>query len=236
MATRKVDRLLAWLWPFRCVLCGAPATDMDLCEGCRQDLPWIRAACRYCGIALPEAACGDCCGRCLTAKPPFDYCMAALRYEYPVDRLITGLKYHQRMSHARVLAELLVAGLLGRGSEPAPPDIVVPVPLHRRRVAARGFNQAEEIGRFVAAAIGATLDTRSCRRLRHTPEQTGLQSAERRRNLRGAFAVRRPLRGLRVALLDDVITTGSTAGEICKALRQAGAAEIQVWAVARAMR
>lgn len=160
---------------------------------------------------------------------------APLAYEYPVDRLVTGAKYRRRLQDARFLGELLAESLAVALREAAvePVDLVVPVPLHRRRLGERGYNQALEIARPVATALAVAVEPRACVRLRATPEQAGLSAAERRRNLRAAFAADSMVRGARVAIVDDVITTGSTVAAVAQSLRRAGAAEIQAWVVAR---
>ena len=237
MNIRIVDRVLDRLWGFSCILCGGPGRGQDLCAACARDLPWLDSACVGCGLPRLAKAVGNRCPACLATPPPFAVCLVALRYEYPVDRLITALKYRQQLTYARVLGELLADFAARKMSAIGitPPDLIVPVPLNRRRVADRGFNQAAEIGRFVAAALNVKQDARTCERVRDTPPQTGLTAEQRRRNLRGAFAVRSSLKGRRVALLDDVITTGTTVHAITAALRRAGAMEVQVWSVARSL-
>ncbi len=237
MNIRIVDRVLDRLWGFYCILCGGPGRDQDLCAACARDLPWLDSACVACGLPQPAKAVGDRCPSCLATPPPFAVCLVAMRYEYPVDRLITALKYRQQLTYARVLGNLL-ADFAARkmcAIGITPPDLIVPVPLNRRRLACRGFNQAAEIGRFVAAKLNVKQDPHACERVRDTPPQTGLAAEQRRRNLHGAFVVRKSLKGRRVALLDDVITTGTTVHAIAAQLHRAGATEVQVWSVARSL-
>jgi ComF family protein len=229
----KVDELLAWLVPRRCLLCNLPNPASALCPGCRDDMPWLGRACDSCGTALPDAHAGRICAGC-SPRRGIVAVRAALAYEFPVDRMITGAKFHRQLHFARALGELF-AWDLQRGAIAAPhPDVLVPVPLSQRRLAARGYNQALEIARPVAAMLGLALEPSACRRIRDTAEQTGLSANERRRNLRGAFAVG-GCAGARVAVLDDVVTTGSTAAAVSAAFRDAGAASVEVWAVARAL-
>lgn len=157
---------------------------------------------------------------------------AALAYEYPVDRLVQGAKFHRRLHQARALGELLGMALAARPRPQPVPELLVPVPLHARRLAERGYNQALEIARPVAERLGLVLAPSLARRVVATAAQTGLSRAARRRNLRGAF-VAGGCAGRRVAIVDDVITTGSTAAALLRALRRAGAAQVEVWAVAR---
>lgn len=235
----KVDDWLAWLMPRRCVLCHAPSGAGTACPDCRDDLPWLGVGCTTCGIPLPAGASPGICVRCAAGRPVRLRVHAALAYEYPVDRLITGAKFRRQLHFARALGELLALSMADTGRFPsrqAPPfDLLVPVPLHCRRLATRGYNQALEIARPVSEALGLELAPRLCERVRATAEQTGLTALERRRNLRDAFLASRATAGARVAVLDDVITTGSTAAAIAKAFRAAGAAHVEVWAVARTL-
>lgn len=232
-AREQVDRLrnraLAWLCPPRCRLCRAPAPgDWALCGPCASDLPWLRSACPVCAEPRGAATPGP-CARCLTRPPPFQAARVALRYTAPVDRLILEFKHGGRLATGRLLAALLARHLAETG---APlPDRVVPVPLHSSRLRQRGFNQAAEL----AALLPYRATVRIVRRIRPTPSQGGLDRAQRRRNLRGAFQVAERLDGENVAVLDDVLTTGQTAGALAKALTAAGAQRVEVWAVARAV-
>ena len=147
--------------------------------------------------------------------------------------LIGDLKFRSKLNRARLLGECLADSLITAGVRQ--PDALVPVPLHPERLRQRGYNQALEIARVLSAAFPLPLETSRCQRIRNTRPQVGLGGEERRRNVRHAFAVRgRPPRHL--ALLDDVITTGSTAAELAQALLQAGAERVDLWAVARAVR
>lgn len=222
-----------WLYPPTCLLCGLDGHGgHDLCAGCRADLPWLGRACRHCGEPLPEAAPEDIpCGRCLKKPPPFDGVQTLFRYKGGARELITSLKFRARHPAARLLGEMMAErfALL-----PEKPDVLIPVPLHHSRYAQRGFNQAIELARPIARRLEIPLSFSHCVRSRATNPQTGQTAEERRRNLKNAFAVRRPLRASHVALVDDVVTTGATAGALAKVLRKAGVGRVEVWACARA--
>jgi len=232
----SVDSVLATLLPYRCVWCGANCSARQVCSDCCADLGWLLEACRSCGRPVPTGCPGRLCAACAGHLLPGVRVCSALRYEYPVDELVLGAKFARRPVHARVLGELLAlaleevrrAGLLGS------PDLVLPVPLHRSRLAWRGFNQSDEIAAVVGARLGVPWRRDICRRVRATVEQTGLTGSQRRRNLRGAFAADPMVAGRRVAIVDDVLTTGATVAAVAAALRRAGAAGIQVWTAARA--
>jgi ComF family protein len=190
---------------------------------------------------MPSAADGHACATCsVTSRSTgaAERILTALAYEYPVDRLVTLAKFQARQDCARALGDLLADYLRAaraRG-ELAMPDVVIPVPLHRRRLARRGYNQAEEIAMPVAKMLRVPLARRVCRRRVDTAEQTSLTGAARRRNVRGAFGIDVSVANVSVAIVDDVLTTGSTVGELAAALRAADAAAVQVWAVARSVR
>lgn len=223
------------LWPPTCVLCkAASGRGMDLCSACERDLALNDGCCRTCAHPLPETASADpVCGACRKRLPKFDYAFVPHRYGYPLDHLVQRLKYGGELAVGRVLGELFARHLLDRRERPLP-HAIVPVPLGRRRYVSRKFNQAVEIGRPIARACGVRMYTDLVVRTRDTREQASLERKQRRRNVRGAFAVVRELPCDHVAILDDVVTTASTVNEIARVLRRAGARTIEVWAIARA--
>jgi ComF family protein len=212
---KAVSRLLAaTLFPPRCCLCGFPgaSADLDLCAFCHADLPWSTHAAA--GFLVP------------------------LRFEYPVDDMIRRLKYHGAVEHARVLGVVLAAAARDRA---APlPRLLVPVPLHAARLRERGFNQAYALARYAGRMLEVPYARSLVRRVRDTPSQTALDVAARRHNVRGAFAVTGPraqtrlLEAGHVAIVDDVMTTGSTVAELRAVLLAAGVRQVEVWAAARA--
>jgi len=228
---RFLSTAAAWIYPPTCVLCGAPGDDgLDLCAGCRGDLPMIGACCPRCALPLPAPAAGP-CGACQRHPPPFAVCRAAFRYEDPLPALIGGLKFRDRFNLIRLLATLLAETLAGL-DDPRP-DALVPVPLHPRRLRERGYNQSLELARVIGRRLDLPVDARCCNRVRATPPQAALDQKSRRRNIRGAFAAGGDLGGRHVAVIDDVVTTGSTVGELARTLRRAGCRRVDVWTLAR---
>lgn len=229
-----VDRLLDALLPQPCVVCGLEQDGTGLCRVCRKHLPWNRRACMRCALPMPDGPDTE-CGACLSKPPLFDAAVAPLLYRFPADRLVQAFKFHRDLAAGRILTELLAEGLepLLTESETA---LLIPVPMHRWRLAARGLNPAHDIARRCSRALGIPLAPYRLQRHRRTRTQTGLDASARRRNLRDAFRWRGPdLDGRCVALVDDVMTTGSTVTECTRVLRRAGAASVQVWALARAV-
>jgi len=221
--------------PLRCEFCGTRCYPGEgrVCSGCRADLPWNRHACARCAepvvIELPR---GVHCAACQASPPPFEATVAPLRYEFPVDAGIKALKFGRRLYYAPAFGELLVEEMQ-RHSLPA--DALLPVPLHWRRQALRGFNQAAEICRPVARHYSMPVLSGVVRH-RATPFQSGLPASERSTNLQSAFVVKRKLNEQHILIVDDVVTSGATAHHLAKALLDAGAARVSVLAVARASR
>lgn len=232
---KLVGTLGGQLWPHRCALCGLPGQDdVDLCAGCEGDLPVNDNFCEHCAEPLPrELSQPALCGACLRQTPVFDACVAPFLYAYPMDRMIQGLKYRGDLPYGRILGSLLARHLARRRTRP---ELVIPVPLALMRYRERGFNQARELALPVCKALDLTLRSDLVLRHRETREQAALDRNARLTNTQDAFALTAPLRARHVAIIDDVVTTGSTVNEISKVLRAAGAEWIEVWAVARAPR
>jgi ComF family protein len=227
-----LHRLTDLVFPPTCLLCGARGEGgRDLCSGCLDDLPRLASPCPRCALPLGPAS-GPLCGPCLRRAPVWDALYAAFAYGPPLDRLVHRLKYQGRLDAARVLggllAETLTAAPLAR------PEYLIPVPLHRERLRERGFNQALELARPIARALGVPLLPAAVARVRPTASQSGLNARMRRQNLRGAFVARLEVRGRHVAVVDDVVTTGSTVAAVTRSLKEAGAARVEIWALARA--
>jgi len=229
------------LFPPRCHVCRsflADPADIHLCQGCREKISTVDSPlCTICGVPFAtENGSDHPCGQCLTRRRPFAGARAAARFEGPLQELIHRFKYGKKIHLSRPLG-LLTATALDDFHLSLAADYLVPVPLHRRRLRERGFNQSQLIGRVLAKSWEIPLSVHNLRRIRWTPPQTGLSAAERERNIKGAFSVARPDRftGKRLILVDDVYTTGSTVIECAKTLRHYGAKEVYVVTVARSV-
>ncbi len=221
-------RLGLALLPARCLVCGeAGAGGHDLCQDCRDALPYNRVACARCALPLPAPGT---CGACLGAPPPFQASRAVLVYCFPLDRLLPRFKFHGDLAAGRLVAGLMAEAL----ADAARPDALVPVPLHPSRLRQRGYDQALELARPLGRALGLPLRCDLLRRVRATPAQSELDAASRRHNVRSAFAVAPGPLPRHVALVDDVMTTGATLAECSRALHRAGVARVDAWVAARA--
>jgi len=227
---RAADTLVWALLPGRCLLCDqASERRADLCDACRDALPWIDRACVRCALPSDTPYCND----CLRRPPPFDRAIAPLAYADATVAMVHRLKFGGSRIDARVLGTLLAARVRAAYADAPLPDLIVPVPLGRARLLRRGHNQAALLARWVASALAVPVDYTSCSRIRHTTPQAGLSRAARLRNLAGAFEVTGSFAERRVALVDDVMTTGSTVAAVAQAFRAADAASVDIWCAAR---
>jgi ComF family protein len=227
-----LDRLL----PRQCLTCGCGSGADNLCGPCAAELPRLGHACLQCALPLHHEA-DRICGRCLRRPPPWDDAAAALAYTFPVDHLVRRFKFSRSLSCGQVLAEELARAIRTRG-RPLP-DCIVPIPLHRWRHFSRAYNQADFIARRVGRILSLPVrGTIICRR-RRTRAHSGLDAAARKKNIRGAFRCRIPPGRRddysRVALLDDVMTTGATLAECTRTLKKAGVRRVSVWVTARTL-
>jgi ComF family protein len=226
---KAVHRAANALLPQDCFLCTAPAGDCLLCPACVASLPHLTPErCPLCALPTPGAAV---CGPCLKQAPHFDATQAVFRYEFPVDRLIQSLKYAHRLAGAdflgRELAQLQV---------PFHPDLILPVPLAPARLAERGFNQALELARPLARTLDVPLEISRVHRRRDTAPQASLPWKERKQNIRHAFECELDLTGKTVLVVDDVMTTGATLDELARTLKAHGAARVENFVMARALK
>ena len=228
-----------WRWSpdSACQVCATWQRDA-VCGDCQRRFRHTRRhRCRCC--AAPLASLSEDCGRYVLRPPAFDQTLAALDYAYPWDGLITRFKFGGACELAGPLADLMSDALWTAAEQTGfePPDVLLPVPLSAARQRARGYNQAWELARRVSPALEVPAQARWVERVLDTPHQTGLPRAGRLLNLRGAFAVtaagRAGLAGRRVAILDDVMTTGATLDALAATVRRAGATAVQSWVLAR---
>lgn len=231
---RRLAALTGRLWPAHCLGCAAAIAPggHDLCPACAHGLPWNRCACLRCGLPLPipQPLPAEACGRCRRRPPPLTETHAVFRYEAPLDRLLPRLKFHEDLAAGRLCAALMAEALAGA----ARPEALIPLPLHRRRLRARGFDQTLELARPLARALALPLRDDLLTRARETAPQSRLDAAARRRNLKGAFAVRPGIAlPAHVTLIDDVMTTGATLHAAADALLRVGVARVDAWVCAR---
>jgi len=207
-----------------CFLCRGRAGDL-ICADCDADLPRLDfPLCPRCALASPG---GAVCGRCLSGAPHYDATRAALAYDFPADALVHSLKFRGELALAPLLASLLLHRIRDDHV-----DHVVAIPLSPKRLRERGYNQSVEIARHLRSD---RLDFALCERTRDVRPQMELPYDERQSNVRGAFRCTRALVGARIAVVDDVMTTGATLNEVARTLKAAGAIHVVNWVVARTL-
>lgn len=238
--------LTGWLFPRTCSLCGEAGTPVDPCRDCSRSFEplVLRAVCPRCATPIgteparttttPSECASRLCGTCVNDPSPFHRVIAPWIFAPPLSGLVHRMKYSRDLAAAAALGRMLTRELAARSGYPAP-DAVIGMPLSRRRLLARGFNHAEEL----ATIIRRELRLRRARNARivrrHTPPQArASNAAERRANVAGAFTVLRwPSNVRRIAIVDDVLTTGATASALSEVLRDQGVEWIEVWCCAR---
>lgn len=231
-----LNQIQQWLFPNICCLCEHRSqTNRDLCLVCKASLPWSEDRCYQCGLRLEEVNDAIRCTRCREKPPFFDRLCALFSYEEPVTKLVTGLKFGEQLVYGKVLGELLADAINTQWYKKTIhlPEAVLPVPLHEKRLRARGFNQALELLWPIQKQCQIPLLLNACTRIRQTSPQAKLDKTRRQRNVKDAFRVT-ALPFDHVAIMDDVVTTGSTVAELSRALKAVGVQQVDVWCVCRA--
>lgn len=212
-----------------CVLCGRMSRDGLWCSACDDALPYLDMPhCPACALPTPG---GETCGHCLRQPPGFARTAAAFGYAFPLDKLVQAMKYGGQLALAHNFAAKL-AQRIDRGNLP---DCVIPMPLHPAKLRERGYNQSQLLAAPIARKFGLELLPHACERVRDTAPQSSLPWKERRKNMRDAFRCEADLTGKRVALVDDVLTTGASLNALTEAVRCCGATEVEAWVVARTL-
>ena len=227
MLTRIIDTI----YPPTCILCGQHAqSTRDLCEACESDFRVNHNACVRCALPLPFHLSAAICGECLHSPPHQHSSWSAFIYAQPLEWMIQQLKFNSKIAFGRLLGQLAIPFLPALD---APPDCIIPVPLHPKRQRQRGYNQAYELLRPLARHLNIKIDSQSCRRQKYTSAQSDLDAKQRRKNIRNAFSFDNSRQYQYVIVFDDVITTGSTITELVKAIKKQGVTRVDVWSLAR---
>ncbi len=215
-----------------CILCGTvdDLSTGQICPDCFADLPSHPAGiCPGCGAPANES---PACPRCFAHPPAFDCCLAGCVYRYPVNQMIKKLKYQARLDLVRSLTRPLIERI--RHECIGPPDCLVPMPLHSLRQRSRGFNQARELASAISHTLCLPVDDRLVQRHKNTAQQYNLRQEHRIKNVKNAFSLIKSNSYDRIAIVDDVLTSGATANELARLLKRHGVEHVQVWCVARA--
>lgn len=241
----KYLNLYSWLKKNQnCLLCEAQSQHLRgwiFCSECLASLPWLTQACIQCGIDLPSPQ--DKCGTCLSRPPEYDHSVSVFSYDKPINRMLIQYKYFGQLYYLPTFADMLALKIKANYKKHLRclPEIIIPVPLSIARLKKRGFNQSLELAKQLSKKLCVPYHARVITRVRDTPKQVGLSLKQRQENLINAFAfssvnkIRYCVKNKRVALVDDVFTTGATLQTLSVQLKQAGAKSVDIWVLARTL-
>lgn len=227
--THRISRLYSNLLPVPCLLCGAHSNNHTLCADCIKDFPKLGHCCPRCATPLSQTTT---CGNCLTHPPEQNTSISIFAYQNPIDRLIADFKYHDKLYLTEMFADLMVQQLKHKPL----PQLLIPIPLHRRRLRQRGYNQALELTKILSRKLNIPVSKDILIRSRDTAPQASLPYDQRKRNMRRAFTLNDGILPNHIALIDDVLTTGHTVNAAAKLFRQEGVTAIELWTIARTIR
>ena len=218
-----IKKFYQWLLPSICVLCTEfTHDDMDLCRACYDELPWLHQVCMQCALPLDANTNSiQLCGQCLKASQPFDQTIALCSYNEPMISFINLLKFSGQLKYARLLNKLFIKYLM---SNPLYlqnlPDCIIPIPLHENRLKERGFNQALELARIISTHFDIPIMHNVCQRIRATDPQSLIHANNRRSNIKNAFVIMQTFKLKHIAIIDDVVTTGTTVAELSQLFKK----------------
>jgi ComF family protein len=233
-----IKNWLNFFLPESCILCKAYShNNLNICEPCLSELPYIKSACQRCGAILENHGVTNLqyCGNCRNRKLYFNRTIVLFEYKNPIDYLLINLKFNQKLIYARILGELFSERISAYYQDHKKPELIIPVPLHPARLRERGYNQSQELVKPIAKRLKIPVDKYSCLRVKNTLAQSLLPINERRRNISKAFLIEKPLKVKHVAIFDDILTTGNTIHELSKILYRSGVREIDVWCLAKVL-
>lgn len=229
-STNLIDQCLDFCFQNHCVLCDESCRgDIALCADCHAELPKVPNPCRQCGISLPVD--DLLCGPCLKSPPPYRKLISAFAYHDVLPHMMSQYKFQQRLLFADIFADALYNEIRNHYSKTTLPELIIPMPLHKKRLRERGFNQAHEVAKILSRRLSIPTNTRHIQRIKATQAQTLVKRKERAQNVKNAFVA--DINANHVAIVDDVVTTGATVAALCQALKASSVTTIDVWCVSR---
>lgn len=217
--------------PSICILCNQfHKSSTAVCSYCSSFIKPLGPACRNCAYPLPDSTYFK-CGQCIKNPPSFDTAYIAYRFEEPLRSLLLRFKYHNSLYLGAFLSQLMINAI---PQTTMSSQCLIPVPMHPGRLKKRGFNQAVVLTRLLARRLNLPYDLESCTKIINTAPQASLDGKQRQTNLRKAFHTK-PLPYQHIILVDDLLTTGSTANEVAKTLKKSGVQQVDIWCCARAV-
>jgi len=224
-------QIMLSIFPATCVICASKGLKYDLCSNCKQLLKTNQPVCIQCSNNLAATDSTTICGTCLKNPPYFDSTLSVGIYAAHLKKTITEFKFHEKLYLYRIFSHLLVEKIQQQNNPL--PECIIPVPLHRYRLQERGFNQALEIAKGVAKELNIPIDHSCCERVKYTLPQSSIPANERQRNVKHAFILTREVNYQHIAIIDDVVTTGSTVNELSRIFKKAGVKKIDIWCIAK---
>lgn len=216
-----------------CLFCyQSIALCETVCLDCHDSLPWHHGCVRCGGVLLHHEDHTAYCKTCLTTPPPYQHLVSVWRYGFPIQHAIHEYKFEHQHHWQRYFKQQLFNAVLAQASQPLP-ELILPVPLHRKRLRQRGYNQSLLLARPLAKQLGLLCPHRWVKRVRHTQPQAELKAMQRRSNVKQAFMSKLEVAGKSIAIVDDIVTTGNTVGQLTQCLLDAGAGNVQVWCLAK---
>ncbi len=217
------------------MLCDSEVDEkISLCKACRADLPRVKFACKVCALPMNSDVKSSLCGQCISQVSYVDYAINLFHYATPVDYLISKMKFQQQLSVAAVLADLLKTHIESSKLEHGLPDALIAMPLYKKRLANRGFNQSLEIVKPLVKSQNIPILLNTIERSKDTTAQTKLSKQARKKNVSGCFSLLEKPVESHIVIVDDVVTTGATTNELAKLLKKSGVEKVGVWSLARA--
>lgn len=236
MFSKLLNRFFSSVSP--CALCLVMHhTEQPLCCQCIENLPWMKRSCFGCGLPLVEGKIGDRCGPCSIMSLPYDAVKALFEYKWPCDQFITQIKFKQKLEFINLLADLM-ADRFGMQVDEHP-TCLIPVPLHSTRLRERGFNQAYALAKRIGQKLNIPVAWDQIKKVKQTQMQSSLSLEKRVANLKNVFEVNPHFPEkfkLKVAIIDDVMTSGETASAVTNVLKAAGVNQVEIWCCCRTLK
>jgi len=219
MLRQIINNLLDLILPNYCVLCdhNIKSDDYNLCNTCTSNLPTQNNTCFKCAISLTNTT-DKICGKCQYNPPPWNFAIAPYEYNEQIKFIISSFKYRQHIYLGKTLAKRFIKNLPNSYLKP---DLLIPVPLHKKRIAMRKFNQSQQIAKHIGKDLAIKVSVSCCYRVINTPQQAKLNYQQRKDNIKDAFIIKRPemITNKHIAIVDDVYTTGATLEVISKLIK-----------------
>lgn len=218
-----------------CLLCGQVVKrEISLCKACESDLPINDHACPVCAIPIKNTQANLTCGQCIKSPPSYDYGYSVFRYEMPIVKMVSQMKFSKKLSYASILASLLAKSYAKNEAAYGIPEAILPVPLHNKRLVQRGYNQSLELSRKLSKQLRKPLLLDFIKRVTETQAQTELNKKQRRQNVKGSFEALKKSTYKHILVIDDVVTTGATINEVARVLKNSGVTTVGFLSIARA--